>query len=63
MIESYPIDGKLPDWYFRIIETSNDAWRVEGCDIWGRQVSRSGADPEELLSQCVRDAAEIADEI
>ena len=60
MLEEYPIEGKLPDWYFRIRETSMNAWLVEGSDVWGRKVSRSGGDPEELLSICVSEAAEIA---
>ena len=59
MVSEYPIEGELTDWYFRIAETSNNAWLVEGCDIWGRKVSRTGADPDELLVACVRDAKQI----
>jgi hypothetical protein len=59
MVGDYPIEGRLPNWYFRATETSNNAWLVEGCDIWGRMVSRAGGDPEELLSACVNDAAQI----
>ena len=60
MLKDYPIEGKLRNWYFRARETSNSAWLVEGCDIWGRKVSRSGGDLEALLSACVNDAAEVA---
>jgi hypothetical protein len=60
MLKEYPIEGKLPNWYFRIRETSASAWLVEGSDVWGRNVSRSGNDSEALLSACVNDAAEIA---
>ena len=59
MLAAFPIEGKLPDWYFRMRETSNSAWLVEGRDIWGRSVSRSGGDPEALLSACIDDAAAI----
>jgi hypothetical protein len=59
MVKEYPIENKLTDWYFRITETSNEAWLVEGCDIWGRKVSRTGGDPEHLLSACVSDAEKI----
>ena len=59
MLGEYPIEGKLPDWYFRITETSNNAWLVEGCDIWGRKVSRTGGDPDELLVDCVKDAGQM----
>lgn len=60
MLKEYPIEGKLPNWYFRIRETSANAWLAEGCDVWGRKVSRSGSNPETLLSACVNDAAAIA---
>ena len=59
MRAAFPIEGRLPNWYFRIRETSNNAWLVEGSDVWGRTVSRAGGDPESLLSACVDDAAAI----
>lgn len=59
MLEEYPIDGKLPNWYFRVRETSNSAWLVEGRDTWGRRVSRAGGDPDALLAACIEDAATI----
>ena len=63
MLESFPIEGRLPDWYFRIRETSASAWLVEGSDVWGRRVARSGGDPDELLEACVRDARAIVRQI
>ncbi len=39
MLAEYPISGLLPGWYFRLRETSNQAWLAEGSDAWGRQVS------------------------
>ena len=59
MRRSYPIAGRLLNWYFRSTETSNGAWLVEGSDVWGRQVRRSGGDPEELLAECVEYAKNI----
>jgi len=58
--DNYPIEGRLPNWFFRVTETSNNAWLVEGCDLWGRKVSRSGGDPDELLEACLSDAKAIA---
>jgi hypothetical protein len=55
----YPIEGRLAGWFFRAVETSNGAWLVEGCDIWGRKVSRSGTDPDVMLEACVSDATAI----
>jgi hypothetical protein len=60
MVQEYPIEGRLADWYFRTEETSNGAWLVEGSDVWGRKVARSGGDPDALLDACVADAAKIA---
>ena len=33
MLEDYPIDGKLRNWYFRVHEMFNGAWLAEGSDI------------------------------
>lgn len=63
MLADYPVEGRLPNWFFRIIETSNNAWLVEGCDLWGRKVSRSGGDPDQLLDACISDAKAIVAEI
>jgi hypothetical protein len=63
MLREYPIDGKLPNWYFRVRETSNNAWLAEGSDIWGRKVARAGGDPETLLAACIEDAAKIISQL
>ena len=39
VIATYPIADLLPGWYFRLRETSNQAWLAEGTDLFGRQVS------------------------
>lgn len=59
----YPITGRLEGWFFRQRETSNGAFLVEGTDLWGRSVSRQGADPDKLLAQCVVDAEHIVAEV
>ena len=59
MRREYPIAGRLPNWYFRFTETSNNAWLVEGSDVWGRTVSRQGDDPEELLTACIKYAKTV----
>ncbi len=63
MLKRYPIEGELDGWYFRMEETSSSAWLVEGSDVWGRNVSRSGGDPDALLAACVADAAERSSSI
>ena len=59
MRQKYPIAGRLKHWYFRSAEISNNAWLVEGCDIWGRTVSRRGDDPDELLAKCIEHAETV----
>ncbi|HSG64958.1 MAG TPA: hypothetical protein VLD39_08155 [Gammaproteobacteria bacterium] len=59
---NYPIADRVPNWCFRVVEISNDAWRVEGCDVWGRKVAHVGSNPESLLASCIADAHAIAAE-
>lgn len=39
VMAEYPMAGLLPGWYFRVRETSNQAWLAEGTDLWGHEVS------------------------
>ena len=54
--QDYPVADRLPGWYFRVTETSNNVWLVEGCDAWGRRVSRQGIDLDELFAECIERA-------
>lgn len=53
MRRSYPISSRVPGWYFRTTEKSTGSYLVEGSDVWGRTVSRQGADPDQLLAECI----------
>jgi len=59
ILKSYPIKGKLIGWYFRVVETSNNAWEAEGSDLWGRKVQCSGFDPEALIAETVEMAKQL----
>lgn len=59
MRRDYPIADRLPDWYFRSTEVASNSWRVEGCDVWGRKVTRDGNDPHELLAECIEYAMSL----
>ena len=61
MRREYPIEGRLDGWFFRVRETSNNAWLVEGSDTWGRKVARDGDDPVALLTECVIDARSVSE--
>jgi hypothetical protein len=51
--------NKLNDWTFKIDEISANVYRVRGIDKSGRNVERTGMDPEILLSECKVDALKI----
>ena len=53
VLKQYPIGGRLDGWYFRLDETSSNAWLAEGTDLWGRKVSRQGNDEVALLQECI----------
>jgi regulator of sigma D len=54
----YPIHDLVDGWYFRVEEVSQGYYLVEGIDIWGRNVSKTGEDPEQLLRFCKNDIEE-----
>ena len=55
----YPFTASVPGWFFRLSEVSAGVYRAEGTDLWGRRVSRTGTDPDELLASCAVDAEDI----
>ncbi len=55
----YPIVGGPNGWHFRIEEISQGYYAAKGADVFGRQVSRTGTDPEALLAECIEDAIHI----
>ncbi len=61
LLKQYPIKGQVTGWYFRTIETSNNAWLIEGSDHWGRKLSLQGDDPEKLVVAAEREAKRIND--
>jgi hypothetical protein len=58
----YRIPGRVAGWFFRVRETSQGAYTVDGTDLWGRRVSRSGIHPDALLAACQDDAEAIVRE-
>jgi hypothetical protein len=53
VLKQYPIGGRLEGWYFRLSETSNNAFLAEGEDLWGRKVSCQGNNEVTLLQECI----------
>lgn len=49
----------LPGWTFEIDEISAGVFRVRGVDEAGRSVEATGTDPDALLRDCQRSAAEL----
>ena len=61
ILKQYPIAGLLPGWYFRLRETSNQAWVAEGTDLFGHQVSCRVAESD--IQPCVAMAEKIQREL
>ena len=59
----YPTANLVKGWYFQVRESSPGGYIVDGTDLYGRKVSRMGADPDNLLKQCASDANEIASQL
>lgn len=54
---THPIQDRVAGWFFRVDEISAGVYLAEGRDLYGRMVSRTGVDPDQLLEQCVADAS------
>jgi hypothetical protein len=63
LLKDYPIEGLVQDWYFRVLETSNNAWLAEGIDCWGRKLSSTGSEPDKLLEKMQINAKNINDQL
>jgi hypothetical protein len=50
----------LAGWSFTTDEVSYGCYEVSGVSADGRNVSRTGADPDEALAGCVEDARALA---
>jgi hypothetical protein len=59
IIKQYPIKTGATGWYFRQKEVSACVWQVEGTDLFGRKVQRTGEDSKDLLNKCSKDAEDI----
>jgi hypothetical protein len=55
----FPIEDDVSGWFFRVMEASPGHYVAEGTDPWGRVVSHSGNDPDDLLARCKADARGI----
>lgn len=55
----FPIDDRVPGWFFRVAETSEGVYAADGTDRFGRVVSRRGSDPDTPLIECVHDARDV----
>ena len=57
MIRQYP---ELPDWAFDIDEKSVGVYEVVAKDRKGHVITRTGADPEQLIDECRKDATDLS---
>ena len=59
----FPLVGFVQGWFFRVKEESPGHYHAEGSDLWGRQVSRHGSDPDVALDGCYADARHIVAQV
>lgn len=57
MIRKYP---ELPGWIFDIDEKSAGVYEVVARDAKGHTITKAGTDPERLIDECKRDAADLS---
>lgn len=54
--QAYPIDDRLPDWFFRLGEVANNVYRAEGIDLRGRTSTVVDTNDRRALDRCVEEA-------
>ena len=59
IMKDYPISGDIEGWYFKIDEVSAGVYVVEGRDLAGRTISRTGTDPDKELKSCVDEVKQM----
>ena len=59
MKENQSSFSDLRDWMFEIEEVSAGMFQVKGVDTAGRSVEASGTDPDAVLADCKKAAAEM----
>ena len=63
MLKEYPIESSVAGWFFSYREVSSNVWVVEGSDLWGRTITRTGTDEKALISECEADARAINNQV
>lgn len=56
---THPLAEFVEEWFFRCEEISAGWYEVEGIDVWGRVISVTEADADELLNKCITEAKSI----
>ena len=59
LLVTHPIRGKAANWFFRLEEVSAGVWQVNGTDRWGRTVSITGYEENDLLARAESKAQQI----
>lgn len=49
LIRTHPRKSQREGWYIRIEEMSNEAYKAEAKDVYGRVISKTGYDPDKLV--------------
>ncbi len=61
LLVTHPIRGKTTGWFFRLEDSPNGIWSIDGTDPWGRTVRLSGTDQDDVLARAEANARRIND--
>jgi hypothetical protein len=51
LTQTHPRESRREDWRIRIEEMSNEFYKVEAKDVYGRIISKTGNDPDKLVTE------------
>ena len=60
LAKEFPLAGRMPNWFFRVSETSANAYQAEGVSVWGNRVACQDTNPDRAVDRCVAMALGIA---
>jgi hypothetical protein len=59
LMQTHPRKSQREGWRIRIEEMSNEVYKVEAKDIYGRVISKTGNDPDKLFIEVEKEIEEM----
>ncbi len=61
LLSTHPIRAKATGWFFRLEDSPTGVWSIDGTDPWGRSVTLTGNDKDDVLARAEANAQRIND--